>query len=171
MKNPIRIRTNTTNKHYYDVYLYQDEDIFDEDREELERDNEVVVKYAGETNQLSNQVGKLEQGTRVTFREEGSLGTERKGKIVRISNTPYYEVEEDFTKFRYGVHKKYIKSIEPTYRDLAEHFIEKFSDYNFRKYDLGAVKIEQKTFMTAEESLADLASKAEFIIMLQKSKK
>lgn len=165
MKNPIRVRTNQMNDRFFDIYLYNDRRLFQDDEDETMRNEDVDIMYSGLSSNLSNQVGKLEEGTRVTFREEGSIDTLRHGKVISFKTTPFVEIEEDDTKYRYGIHKKYIKSTEPTFRELAEMYIQKLGKYQFRKYDLGAVKIREKTFLTAEESLADLASKGEYIIM------
>lgn len=165
MKNPIRVRTNQINDRFFDVYLYDDRRMFECDEDELMRSDDIDVMYSGASAHLTNQVGKLEIDTRVTFKEEGSIDTLRHGKIVSFKTTPFIEIEEDDTKYRYGIHRKYVKSTEPTFKELAEMYVQKLGKYQYRKYDLGAVKIRQTTFLSAEESLVDLSSKGMFIIM------
>lgn len=165
MKNPIRVRTNSIGDNFFDVYLYGDRRLFESDEDEIMRSDDTDIMYSGPSVELPNQLGKVEVGSRVTFREEGTLDILRYGEIVSQKTTPFYEIKENDTQNHYGVHRKYVKSAEPTFRELAEMYIQKFSENNYRKYDLGAVQIRQKTFFSAEESLLDLSSKGMFIIM------
>lgn len=165
MKNPIRVRTNQVNDRFFDVYLYNDRRMFQDDEDEIMRDEDVDIMYSGPSAHLPQQLGKIDVGSKVTFREEGTPDKLRHGKVVSFKTTPFIEVEEDETGYRYGVHRKYIKSADPTFKELSELYIQRLGKYQFRKYDLGAVKIKAKTFMTAEESLADLSSKGMYIIM------
>jgi hypothetical protein len=165
MKNPIRVRTNSIGEKFFDVYLYGDRRMFEMDEDEILRNEDVDVMYSGPSADLPAQIGKIEEGTRVTFVIEGDLGTTRFGKVKNIKTTPFYEIKEDETGSQYPVHRKYVKSTEPRFTELAEMYIQKLSPNNYRKYDLGAVKSRQATFVSATDSLADLASKGMFIIM------
>jgi len=167
MKNPIRIRTNTENSSYFDVYLYGDRKTFESDEDELMRQDDLDVMFAGPSTDLIEQKGKVYVGGRVSYRMDGKLDEVKFGTIVSTKPTPYYEIEEHLTKNRVSVHTKYVKSAEPTLEELADMYIYKFSEHNYRKYDLGAVKIREKTFMTAVESLLELSSKGMFIIMIR----
>ena len=166
MKNPIRIRTRVMNDRFFDIYLYNDRRMFKDDEDEILRNEKMDIIYSGESSNLPNQTGVVKEGTRVTFRLEGQLDKVRRGRVVSLKTTPFFEVEEEMTKNHFGVHRKYLKSTDPTFKEIAEMYIEKLGQYQYRKYDLGAVKSRQKTFLTAEESLTDLASKGVYIIMM-----
>lgn len=166
MKNPIRIRTNTIGEKVYDVYLYGDRRLFECDEDELMRNEDKEIMYSGPSADLPAQLGLIKAGARVTFKLEGNLDEEKVGEIITMKTTPYYEIEEELTASRFGVHRKYIKSADPTFQELADLYIQKLSEHNYRKYDLGAVKSRQKTFMTSTESLEDLTSKGTFVIMI-----
>lgn len=168
MKNPIRIRTNTIGEKVYDVYLYGDRRMFECDEDELQRNEDVDIIYSGASADLPAQEGVIKDGAKVTFVLENELGKTREGTIVTLKTTPFYEIKETLTENHFGVHRKYIKSADPTFREIADLFIQKLSENNFRKYDLGAVKSRQTTFMSATDSLSDLTSRGMFVIMTVK---
>jgi hypothetical protein len=164
MKNPIRLRTDSHSGQHFDIYLYDDKSIFESDVDELMHQDVTDILFSGATHDLLEQKGQIKEGTHVSFFEEGMRVT-KFGVVVEKFSTPYLLINEDKTNNHYAVHIKYVKSIQPTFSDLAKMYINKIKEHNYRKYDLGVIKLQGKTFMTAEESLADLANKARYIIM------
>lgn len=164
MKNPIRLRTNSHSGQHFDVYLYEDKKMFESDEDELmNQDNEDIL-FSGATHDLLAQDGRVDVGTKVSFFDETQRVT-KFGEVTQKLTTPHFYIKEDKTQNQYMVHHKHVQSTSPTFSDLAKLYIQKIAEHNYRKYDLGVVKIQGKTFMTAEESLADIANKARYIIM------
>jgi hypothetical protein len=169
MKNPIRIRTNSIERTNYDVYRYEDKIIFENDDDELRHQDDVKILYSGLSSQLDNLKGQITKETHVSFFDENSRQT-KVGRVLSTLTTPYYEIEEDITRFRYHVHTKYIKSTSLTFKDLSNLYIQKIANNKYRKYDIGVVKIQARTFLTPEESLKDLTSKGIYVIMISSEK-
>ena len=164
MKNPTRLRTNSHSGQHFDIYLYEDKKMFESDVDEMMHQENGDILFSGATHELLEQRGQINAGSHVSFYDETNRVT-RMGKVVEKLTTPHLVIREDKTDNQFMVHRKHVQSTQPTFSDLAKMYIQKIKDYNFRKYDLGVVKIQGKTFMSAEESLADISNKARYIIM------
>jgi len=168
MKNPIRLRTNSHSGQHFDIYLYDDKAIFESDVDELMHQDVSDIIFSGATHDLLEQNGKITDGTHVSFYDEGMRET-KFGTVVEKMSTPHLVIREDKTNNQFVAHRRHVQSTQPTFSDIAKMFIQKIKEYNYRKYDLGVIKLQGKTFLTAEESLADLANKARYIIMTNTS--
>ena len=164
MKNPIRIRTNSHSGQHFDVYLYDDEKLYLSDVDEILHQDDQDILWNGPSHLLPSENGKIQNETHVSFFDENTRTT-KFGTVVNIQSTPYFIIKEDKVNNQYSVHRKHVKSTSPTFKDLSEMYVQKIADHNYRKYDLGVIKLQGKTFMTPQESLDDLVSKGRYAIL------
>tara|TARA_B100001094_G_C17805240_1_gene611094 strand:- start:149 stop:661 length:513 start_codon:yes stop_codon:yes gene_type:complete len=164
MKNPLRIRTNSHSGQHFDVYLYDDKKMYESDVDEILHQDDQDILYNGPSAHLPDERGKIELDTHVSYFDETSRET-KFGTVIDIKSTPYFIIQQDKSKNRQSVHRKHVKSTSPTFSELSKMYVQKIAEHNYRKYDLGVVKIEGKTFLTAEESLADLIVKGRYVIL------
>ena len=160
-----QISLKKIDSYLYSALLFDNKIDFQNNLEMINLAAQREVIFGGKSSNLMKQNGAIEIGTKVKFyyEQKNQLGT-----VVSLAGMPYLEIKpDDKPKYRYSVHKRFVKSEELSTQKNADMVITKISEGRYQHYEAGILKNNDRMHPTSIDSLQDVANKGTYIIILK----
>jgi hypothetical protein len=165
MSNLNYIETNKRDGFLYSVLLFDDKKKYQQQLTLINKAKVRQVLFSGSTQDMMNQNGEVLIGSRVRYYMEQKWSD---GEISSNSGYPYYEIKPDnLPNYRHSVHKRFVVSEVMSTQKLADTYVHMISENKWQHYELGILKMNDKSYRKSVDSLANISTKGKYIIMLK----